>query len=50
MTLDIISLIQGGGNIAAIGCFILIWRLDRRIVRLETFIGGRRKKEDHSEL
>lgn len=45
MTLDIISLLQGGGNMAALACLFLIWKLDRRMVRLEALFGGRRKND-----
>ncbi len=37
-----LSLLQAGGNLAMIGLFFLMWKFDRRLVKIETLIAERR--------
>lgn len=32
----LLSMLQAGGNLAMIGLFFLMWKFDRRLVRIET--------------
>ena len=37
-----LSLLQAGGNLAMIGLFFLMWKFDRRLIKIETLIAERR--------
>ena len=41
---EIYQLIGAGGDVLLVGVFGLLWRLDRRLVRLETLWNGKKKK------
>ncbi len=45
---DIVQLISTGGDVAMIGLFVFtlrgFWKLDRRLVRLETLLNGKKKE------
>ena len=41
---DVFQLIGAGGDFAILAVFGLLWRLDRRLVRLETLLNGKKKK------
>lgn len=32
----LLALLQAGGNVAMIGLFFLMWKFDRRLVKIET--------------
>ncbi len=40
---EIYQLIGAGGDVAIVAVFGLLWRLDRRLVRLETMLNGKKK-------
>ena len=41
---DVLQLLSAGADTAIIAVFGLLWRLDRRLVRLETLLNGKKKK------
>ena len=43
----LLSMLQAGGNAAMIGLFFLMWKFDRRLVRIETTLGLHLKDEDY---
>ncbi|KKL73375.1 hypothetical protein LCGC14_2075520 [marine sediment metagenome] len=40
---ELLQMLSAGGDIAMIALFGLMWRLDRRVVRLETLLNGKKK-------
>jgi len=38
---DLLTLLTAGGNAAMIGLFFLMWKFDRRLVRIETLIADK---------
>jgi len=42
-----LSLLQAGGNAAMIGLFFLMWRFDRRLIKIETTMDGHLKDEKY---
>ena len=40
---DFLQMLGAGGDVAMIALFGLMWRLDRRVVRLETLLNGKKK-------
>jgi len=41
------SLLQAGGNAAMIGLFFMMWRFDRRLIRIETTMDGHLRDEKY---
>jgi hypothetical protein len=41
---DILQLLGAGGDLAIIAVLAMLWRFDRRLVRLETLLNGKKKK------
>ena len=41
---DILQLLGAGGDLAIIAVLAMLWRFDRRLVRLETLLNGRDEK------
>ena len=45
---ELLQLLGAGGDVAIIGLFFFtlrgFWKLDRRLVRLETLLNGKKKK------
>jgi len=35
-----LSMLQAGGNAAMIGLFFMMWRFDRRLIKIETTMAG----------
>ncbi len=42
--IDVFQFIGAGGDVAMIGLFVVWWRLDRRLVRIETYLFNGKKK------
>lgn len=42
-----LSLLQAGGNMAMIGLFFLMWRFDRRLIKIETTMDAHLKDETY---
>ena len=40
---DLLQMLAAGGDLAMIAVVGFLWRLDRRVVRLETLWNGRKK-------
>lgn len=38
MEADILKLLDAGGNLATIGLLLVMWKFDRRLVKIETVI------------
>ncbi|WP_256359943.1 hypothetical protein [Thalassospira sp. TSL5-1] len=40
MDLPIAEILQGGGNLASIALVLIMWRFDRRLLKLEIQLSG----------
>lgn len=48
MTLsDLLTVLDAGGNAAMIALFFLMWRFDRRLVEIETWMRWHDKRSDN---
>ena len=41
---ELLKLLGAGGDVAIIAVLAMLWRFDRRLVRLETLLNGKKKK------
>ena len=42
-----LSMLQAGGDVAMIGLFFLMWKFDRRLIRIETTMDAHLKDEKY---
>jgi len=42
-----LDLLQAGGNAAMIGLFFLMWKFDRRLIKIETTMAGHLRDEKY---
>lgn len=42
-----LDLLQAGGNVAMIGLFFLMWKFDRRLIKIETTMDGHLRDEKY---
>ena len=45
----LLKLLEAGGNVAMIGLFFLMWKFDRRLIRIETTLFMHLKDEKKKE-
>ncbi len=43
--IDLLQLLSGAGDLAIIGVLAMLWRFDRRLVRLETLLNAKSKNK-----